>query len=237
MSNPTGDDNYTLEPLPSTLGGLPEPVEFQRTLREALNTGFARERALAGGETLLPEQSYRLHRMLGTAHDTCKGYKAAFEFGRKLVGDLQAELLSDVHGESDGVPNGGLTVPDAEGDIRLTVASSNVHTIDVEDLYSTVCASVIGTGPTGLEAYLVDMVNGDGDRAPEDLPDVLAEALTTAMRQLVALGKFEPQITKVRTFSAEVARQGDDALAAQVTAAVRTTRKLDGVKMTRKPSK
>lgn len=233
---------FSVELAPTTMGGLPEPVEFTRLFKLGIERAFAVARAELG-ENPTREDTFALHRTLAKGFELAKGYKGAFEAGRKLFGDLQAELLADAVGEQDGVPVSDLTVPDAEGDITLKVGSSNVHTIDEEGLKAAVAAQVIGRDePEGLASteimslttFVRDLVNGDASEDPERLGDVLAEALMSAMDAYAALGSFKPQVSKVREFAAEVARAGDDPLSGAVLETISTKRRLDGVTMTRK---
>jgi hypothetical protein len=244
---------FSVELAPATYGGLPEPVEFTRQFKAGIERAFAVARAELG-ESPAREDTFALHRTLAKGFELAKGYKGGFEAGRKLFADLQAELLADAVGEQDGVPTSDLTIPDAEGDITLKVGSSNVHTIDVEGLKAAVAAHVIGhdviDGPAtrqldgsptpdhyasmSFTTAVRRIVEGDSPDDPESLGEVLAEALMQAMDVYATLGAFTPQVSKVREFAAEVARQGDDPLSGAVLATIDTKRKLDGVTMARK---
>jgi len=233
---------FAVELAPISMGSLPEPVEFTRLFKLGIERAYAVAREELGPNPTA-EQTYALHRTMAKGFDLAKGYKSAFEAGRKLFSELQAELLADAVGEQDGVPNSNLTIPDAEGDITLKVGSSNVHTMDEEGLKAAVAARVIGhdrpetagsAESMSLTTFVRDLVNGDTTEDPERLGEVLAEALMTGMDTYAELGSFKPQVSKVREFAAEVARAGDDPLSGAVLATIDTKRKLDGVTMTRK---
>lgn len=248
----SNDQTFSVELAATSYGGLPDPVEFTRQFKAGIERAFSVARAELG-ENPTEEQTFALHRTMAKGFELAKGYKGGFEAGRKLFSELQAELLTDAVGEQDGVPNKGLLVPDAEGDITLKVGSSNVHTIDVEGLKAAVAAHVIGhdviDGPAtrqldgsptpdhyasmSFTTAVRRIVEGDGPEDPESLGDVLAEALMQAMDVYATLGAFTPQVSKVREFAAEVARRGDDPLSGAVLATIETKRKLDGVTMTR----
>lgn len=235
---------FSVELEAVSLGGLPEPQEFQRVFKLGIERAYAVRRAeLGDGDHVDVTASLGLHRTLAKGFELAKGYKAAFEAGRKLFADLQAELLADGVGEQDGVPNSDLLIPDVEGDITLKVGSSNVHRIELESLKAAVAAQVIGrdevdregTVLTGsLATFVRDLVNGDTAEDPERLEEILAESLMQAMDVLMDCGSYDPQVSKVRAFAAQLQRDGNDPLGAQVLATITTTRKLDGVTMSRK---
>jgi hypothetical protein len=243
MTEPT-ETPFSVELEAASLGGLPAPQEFQRVFKLGIERAYNAERAKLGdGDHVDVAESLDLHRTLAKGFELAKGYKAAFEAGRKLFDELQAELLADGVGEQDGVPNQDLLIPDPEGDITLKVGSSNVHTIELESLKAAVAAHVIGrdepdregTVLTGsLATFIRDLVNGDTAEDPERLEGILAESLMQAMDVLMECGSFEAQVSKVRAFGVQVQRDGNDPLGAQVLATITTRRKLDGVTMSRK---
>lgn len=223
----------------SILGGLPEPS----SLKAQINTwyaGMVEER----GKVHTPEDTFSVQRRLAAALEMCQRYKATFEEGRKLVAQLQEEQLIDAVGEvassvtdqPTGQPMTGLTVPDADGDIRLTLDETTTYEIDTEQLMASVCAVVIGTSQFGgLADHITDVVNGDADGVPpEQLENVLAEAFMEAQHVLLTTGKFEPQVTKVRAYADTLARRGEDGLSGVVRQAIRKKRTYKGVKMSRK---
>lgn len=234
------DERAELEPLPSIFSKLPTAKDLKRQVLEAIDGGYTLL-VEARGEVTRPEDTYEVQRRLAGAEETLRDFERAFAEGRKVINSYQKEEFELALGSREVTPRESMNVPDAEGDLRVAADTSNVHVIDVDALISACCASVIGTGAPGtsLDAWVTDVVNGDTDPYvdPEQLPDILAEALSIGMRTLIACGKFEPQVTKVRAYADTLARSGDDHLAATVNSAIDTTVKLKGVKVERKVPK
>lgn len=234
------DERAELEPLPSIFSKLPTAKDLKRQVLEAIDGGYALL-VEARGEVTRPEDTYEVQRRLAGAEETLRDFERAFAEGRKAISSHQKEEFELALGGREVTPRESMNVPDAEGDLRVAADTENVHVIDVDALISACCASVIGTGAPGtsLDAWVTDVVNGDTDPYvdPEQLPDILAEALSIGMRTLIACGKFEPQVTKVRAYADTLARSGDDHLAATVNSAIDTTVKLKGVKVERKGPK
>lgn len=229
-----------LEPLPAIFGTLPLPHLLKKAVLDAIDGGY-NDLVRARGEVTRPEDTYEVQRRLAGAEETLKEFEQAFGAGRKVINSYQKDEFELALGGREVTPRESMNVPDAEGDLRVAADTSNTYEIDVEALISSCCASVIGTGAPGtsLDAWVTDIVNGDTDPFidPETLPDVLAEALSIGMRALIACGKFEPQVTKVRAYADSLARAGDDHLAATVNSAIKQTVKLKGVKVERKAAK
>lgn len=223
-----------LDPVPTVLGGMPEPAAFARNLREAIDLGVERVRKDRAGVTCV-EDTFVLQRMLAGALEKCGDYERAFKTGRELLAQYQLEELALGKGEQDGIPNEGATIPSPEGDIRLSLDKKNTHHIDADQLRSAVTGHLVGQGLTGLAATIVDVVNGDhAEIGPDELEALLVHLVERAMDVLTSCGNFTPQVSKVRAYAKDLARQGDDALSAVVSGTVRTTTEFIGVKTTRK---
>jgi hypothetical protein len=229
-----------LEPLPSIFSKLPTASDLKKQVMAAIDGGYA-QLVEARGEVTRPEDTYEVQRRLAGAEETLKEFEQAFAAGRKVINSYQKEEFELALGGREVAPRESMNIPDAEGDLRVAADTSNTYTIDTEALISACSASVIGTGAPGtsLDSWVTDVVNGDTDPFvdPDTLPDILAEALSLGMRALIACGKFDPQVTKVRAYADTLARSGDDHLAATVNSAIGKTVKLKGVKVERKAQK
>jgi hypothetical protein len=62
----------------------------------------------------------------------------------------------------------------------------------------------------------------------------VAEAIVDALSNVGQLGKFEPQVSKVRAYAKDLARNGEDRAASIVAAAITTKTTYNGVKVERK---
>lgn len=195
---------------------MPSPVEFKRELVDRINTayyGLLAER----GEVHTPEDTFAMQRRLGAERDRFSGYQDAFKAGAALLKELQEEELVLAVGEQDGIPNGGLTIPDAEGDIRISLDAPKSYSIDIDQLV----------------AVLVGVLQ---DNAPEDHDTEYAiqYAVTETVRALRGWGKVEPQVSKVRAWAATLARAGRDKDASVVSGAISESTPYKGVRFERK---
>jgi hypothetical protein len=237
---PADEPSYQLEPVPTVLSGMPEPGQFKDTLLLAINTGYA-ELVDARGEVVSREDTFDVQRRLANSLEKCSAFAAAFTAATKLLKQYVEEELVLAVGEQDGIPVGPLKVPDALGDVSISLDQTHTYDIDVETLFSAVAATVSTPGVENaghdLAETVTAIVEGDHARGPADLPDVLAQAMIDAQRKLTTCGKFTPQVSKVRAYAAEIARQGSDPLAAVVSAAITKTTEHKGVKITRKGTK
>lgn len=197
---------------------MPSPHNLRLVLEDELTRRIQAMRE-ERGEVQLPEDTFPLVRALAASEELLADYSAAF---RKAVSTVRQELeqeLIEAQGEQDGQPNGGMTVPDPRGDVRLSLDTSNDYDIDLDALRNAVCAMASSSPPLATLGM-----------------DVNARAAIAdyAVRLMLELGKFDPQVSKVRSFAAELSRNGDDSLAATVTSAIRKTSRYKGVKTTRK---
>jgi len=218
----------TLRPLHHLTANLPDPNALKWSLREQLETAYQAALELRG-EAQLPEDTYDIQRALAAATDALKAYSGVFYDLRRYVSQLVEEQLIDAVGEQTrmasqagidgepeytgtGTPNQGLRIPDPAGDVVLSLDNANSYDFDVEQLI----AAVVSAAMT--------------EHLTEDLPAVLERTLRT----FLALGKFDPQVSKVRDYARQRARQGDDQAASVITSAIRKTVTYKGVKYERK---
>lgn len=222
-----------LDPLPAVLTGMIEPQTLKRRILQAVQEGYA-TLSEGRGEVTVPEDTFATQRALATAGETLKGYAEAFTAGAKMVTTLQEEELVEAVGEDAGVAREGLTVPDAEGDIRIAPRYENEWQGDVDQLV-TLVATVALTGPNGrpVADFVRAVVEGD-ERTPEELEDILHSIVLGSLRQLIKTGKFSPQVSKVKTYAAELSRNGRDDLAAVARSSLTKTSVYKGVTVTRK---
>lgn len=206
--------------VPALVDGLREPTELKRALRERVQLAYstlARER----GEVHVPEDTFDMQRRLGGAHDLFKGYQAAFAEVVKLLKQLMEEELLEAVGEQDGIPNQGLTVPDTEGDIRLSRDEPKVYEIDLDQLMAVLVSALQNEASKRGEVENLGLVDWT----------VHATAMT-----MLSWGKFEPQVSKVRAYAATLARNGDDRASSIVSGAITEKNPYKGVKFERRKS-
>lgn len=204
-------------------GVLPEAHDLIGLMRLRLESLVAEERARRG-EVLAPEDTYEALRRLASLHEGLTGYARAFQtIAKEVLGYVQDDLESAV-GEQDGIPVSGLDVPDPDGTtVRVHVdLTSQGYTFDLDALLTAVAAETL--------AWLDRSEDGE---EVVDPPVILRHALDL----LLTLGKFEPQVSKVRAFAQEVARH-DPKAASTVTRGIRKRNpRFGGVKLERKQPK
>lgn len=200
-------------------GTMPEAHDLIGLLRQRLDAITAQEREQRG-EVMAPEDTYALVRRLAGLHEGLTGYAHAFQtIAREALGYIQDDLELAV-GEQGGIPMSGLSVPDSDGttvQVDVDVASGG-YAFDLEALLTAVVAETL--------AWLDQTDDGDNVVDP---PEILRHALDL----LLTLGKFEPQVTKVRTFAAEVARQDAKAASTITRGIKKNTPRFRGVKINR----
>lgn len=209
--------------VPALVDGLRHPTELQRLLKEQVQQAYmtlSRQR----GPVHVPEDTWDMLRRIGSAYDLFKGYQAAFGDVVKLLRQLAEEELVEAVGEQDGIPNQGMTVPDAEGDIRLSRDEPKTYEIDVDQLVA-VLVSTLET-----EHALVFPGGGVTDAEPVEL------IVKQTIEAVLSWGKFEPQVSKVRAYAATLARNGDDQGSSIVSGAITVQNPYKGVKFERTKS-
>lgn len=230
---------------PGALARVTHDFPDHRTLAAAL-----RERVDAAvlqlrderGDVHAVEDVYPLVRWGQATAEKLNDYARAFAgAAAHLTGYVSDELVEAV-GENDGVPARNLVVPDVDGtDIHLTAQTSNVYTIDADNVLAAACADLVrDTDMAGeLAAVLVRLysvavpIPEDAEQAVYDEAEgLLVRFLLAAVERARELGKLDLQVSKVRAFGKDVARR-DTTLAATVTTSVRSTTKFSGVKVER----
>jgi hypothetical protein len=213
---------------------LPAPADLKDTLRLELSRHVTAERA-ARGDVTQPEDVSPLVRALARAKDAFGEYANAFSSAAALAKKELDEELTQAVGEKDGVPMGNLTVPDLDGtDIRFGLNFTNSHAINEQ----TVLAAIVGN-------LIDDMIGNEpvqDDGETDDDYDSrywrwFQHVVERAITDVLAVGSYSMQVSKVKAFSATLAGQGKDTLAAVVRGAINTTRAYGGIKMERKTRK
>lgn len=209
-------------PAVAALASLPAPATLKRSLAELLQRNYLEATSLRGA-VHVPEDTYAIQRQLAGVLELFAEYATAFGQLRKLVADLQQEELVEAVGEQQGRPNQGIMVPDPEGDFRLGPAFANSYTIDLEQLIA-----VVAIRSPELNA-LTDQLTG----APLKAADWDVDLAKTAIWLLLGMGKFDPQVSKVRAYADGLSREGRDDLASILKGAIQKTRDYKGVKFER----
>lgn len=202
-----------LQPFAEGVRGLPDPTDLRKALRAAVDRAYLAS-VTARGEVTRPEDTFDVQRSLAAVRELFTDYARVFSDMRKLIGQLQEEQLIDAVGEQAGVPNQPITVPDPEGDVRLGLQLDKVYSFDTEQLITVVATQIGGQAES---------------TAARD-----AGLAMSAIRTFLSLGKFEPQVTKVKGYAAELARDGHDDLASVVSGTIRDFTTYKGIKFERK---
>jgi hypothetical protein len=207
------------------LADLPDPRELGRIVKERVQLAYAEFFRLRG-EVEQAEDTFDLQRRLQDAHEKLSDYSRAFKDAAVVVRQLQQEELVEAVGEQDGIPTSGLTIPTAGGDIVVKPDVTNDNVIDADQV-RTVIAAQAARNIMHVDLALV-----------EDVETTLAELLDEAFGHLLACGKWEPQITKVKATADAFSRAGDDPMAGVLRATI-TKRRVyhDRVKVERKNPK
>lgn len=221
---------------PEMITGLPAPTDFRRMLIEKLEADIAAVR-FERGDVTQPEDTYALVRQL-TEYEELAG-----EYARHLTGavkiarqEREEELITAV-GEQAGVPNGGLTVPAANGDIRLSLDHDNTHVVDQEILFSAVAGHLLADPDSIQDLIQLAVAAAVVPDEADILEQFLADMLIHAQRKLTQLGNFKGQISKVQAFAKEQARGGADGVAGMLNSSITTTTNYKGVKASRTQEK
>lgn len=222
-----------LVPLPDAVRALPAPDMIGDALKRELSTRVTAERS-ARGDVHQPEDTFALVRALDRAHGLLTEYAHQFSQAAALARkELDNELYAAV-GDSDGVPNGPLVVPDGDRNIRLAPDHGNSHDIDTGQVTAVAVARALAITRDTEPVQRDDESDADYfDRYEVWLTGVIM----TALRLVHSLGGFTMQVSKVRAFAAELAAQELDSLSAVVTGAIGTKRRYRGVKHERKERK
>jgi hypothetical protein len=220
---------------------LPSPADFAKALREWLESQIVAVRSERGDVTAA-EDTYALVRSLQGAREAFADYSRAFA---KVAGiaaqEIENELLEAV-GDNDGIPMASLNVPDTDGTtIKLGRNMPNAHTIDVDPIFGALALYLLNT--TEIQQDVLNAATSvllSEDLIPTaraDFGDVLSRMMIVAMEEILKVGSFSPQISKVKALATQLAGLGQDDLAATVSHAVRTKKEYKGVTITREQPK
>lgn len=225
---PAGTD---VAPLDQMVNSLPEPTLFRQRILAAARERYALLVA-EQGDVHDEADTWQAQRDLTQAREVAKLYASTFTAVAKEIGSFQQDQLERVPGTPERV-----VIPDADGDIIVAQDLYNEHTIDVTELQAAVCAVVLADG--ALDSVIDVVENADSEYSQREwLGGILAQMLIAAQAHLVSMGKFDPQVTKVREFAKQQARTGADGLAAVIAGTITTKRKArDQAKFSRKEAK
>jgi hypothetical protein len=214
-------------------GRLPTARSIRAELRTQLNGAVLAERNRRG-EVHQPEDTWGMQRSLASVIEVCGEYSRAFADAAKEARQIAEEELIEAVGEQDGTPNQGMTVPDAEGDVKISLDTRNGYEIATDALYSAVAFAQLLGGDLVNSVVASVSTEFETPEIGKETEGILAEAMARAMAELCTLGKFEPQVSKVRVFAKELAREpGGDGVSATVTSAIKKTTQYRGVKIER----
>jgi hypothetical protein len=218
------DDPMSLETLASR---LPDPAEFRRQALRAVREQYAA--AVEGREVHTPEDTFDVQRQLARTRELAKQYASTFSAVDKELATFQRDQL-------EALPTGveRLAVPDADGDLVVQLDQSHTYTFDEGQLLAAVAASLLG------DAVLSELISAvedapSPDKQADGLADRVAVLLIAMVETVAAMGQLKMQVTKVRAFADQLARNGDTALAGVVRATIlKSTETKPGAKFTRK---
>lgn len=250
MTDPTPDPTpdpipraltATLRPLHHLTANLPDPEALRWSLRSQLEDAYQAAVELRG-QAHTPEDTYDIQRALAAATDHLKAYGSVFYQLRQYVGQLVEEQMIDAVGEQTrmasavgidgepeysgtGTPNQGLRIPDGAGDVVLSLDNTTSYTFDLDQIL----AVLVGIAVADLGALIWP------DRLVEpDMYGKLAELIEGTLRDLLDLGKFDAQVSKVKARAAKLARAGDDQAASVLNGTIRKKTIYKGIKYERK---
>jgi hypothetical protein len=220
-------DAAELEPV---LQRFPTHHELAEALRGGANETMARLRRERGA-VHRQEDIYATGRWMMATVERLEDYGRAFASAAATIKAYAEEELLEAVGEQDGIPTQNLTIPSADGDVQLTRKIQNEHDIDTDDVFTALAFAI-------LEEYRgTEPAQGGQESDAEYVAtyeEWMAEMLVTAMRRSTGLVNYKPLVTKVRELATDLARAGQDSVAATVRDAIRTKKKLTGVDLSRK---
>lgn len=216
------DDLVTLE---TVVGQLPNPVEFRRRAFDAAREGYAR--LVDDQQVHTPEDTFEAQRMLTRTRELCKQFASTFTAVDKELAGFQRDQL-------ELLPGGPtvLKVPDVEGDVTVQLDTANRYAFDEGQLLTAVAAATCGAGVDALISLVESAA--DVEEQQSRVSDMLAVLVVGAVEQVAALGKLGLQVTKVRAFADQLARDGELGLSGVVRDAIIKETDIKGVKYTRK---
>lgn len=218
---------------------LPSTPDLRRTLRRGLDSVLSEGYAARGGqEVKKPEDAYPLLRALGALSETMRDYGRAFTEAAREVEARAGDDLIEMYGEQDGVANDNASVPDTDGTtLKVSVDYLNEYAFDVDALINAVITEAVGNPRDTIRKGLAVMYQaefaGDAEKSVEHLCWVLSEVV----QRVLALGKFQPQVTKTRALAKLLSTRGLDGVASTVADATTKTVRNKGVKIVREQPK
>lgn len=223
-----------LVPLPPQIQGIPSPRDVGTMLvaNLAVRVHHARQ---ARGTTRQPEDVYALVRSLGGAKEMLEDYARSFTTAATEAKHWIDEELIEAVGEHDGIPRSGLKVPDTDGtDLHLTLNTPNSHTID----QPAVIAAIIGNTLAATRDTEPDNLPGEDYDAYRDRYEAwMVHVIERVVDQVLAVGSYSMQVSKVNAYAVALAGEGEDHLAGVVRGSVTTTSNYRGIKVERKERK
>jgi hypothetical protein len=224
---PAGGEVASLE---SIAGTLPDPVDFRRRVLEAARRSYAD--AVDGQEVHTVEDTFEVQRMLAKTRELARQYASTFTAVDKALAEFQRDQL-----ELLPAGPGAVKIPDAEGDVTVQLDQTNSYSFDEEQLSSVIAAEMM---PPDMLLHLINLIE-DAQDEHQQLNDVaawLAEMITSVIGRVRSLGNVTVQVTKVRAFADQLARDGQLGLSGVVRdAIIKTTTTKPGAKFTRKEAK
>lgn len=216
---------------------LPSTKDLRTVLREGLDAIQAEEYAARGGaEVAKPEDAYALLRRFAAVEETAVDYSRAFGDFAKEVRERSGEQLSIMYGEQNGIPNADASVPDADGTtIKVKRQHENRYSFDLDSIISG--AVVLMLADPDVNEALTEMFQAEFRGDAQTSVSALSWVLGEAVRRVLATGKFEAQVTKVKKLADDAAKSGDDKLASTVTGAIDKKTRLKGITLDREQPK
>lgn len=222
------------------LNQLPTPREFGQIVQARVDAEIIRMRE-ERGEVAAAADVYPLVRGLYSASEQLGEYATALnKVTTSIKQELEEELMAIPGNEQDGIPVSGAVVPDLDGtDIKLALDSKTERNFDLDSL---IAVSVAEKVSADLVQQLSDIVvssyeQDDWVDNEFKLTQILAEAVESTVRRVLALGNFTPQVTKVRAYAKEAAGAGDDSSASVIQGAMRERKVYTGIKVSREERK
>lgn len=233
MSEPTEEQGLTLHDGRQ----LPATPDLRRTLRLGLEQVLTEEYAARGGQEVeKPEDAYRTLRRLGGMSETARDYSRAFvDFAREVEARAGDDLIA-MHGEDDGIPKGSASVPDLDGTtLKIKPDYLNEYEFDVDALISAAIASLLEQ--EAVRGQVGKMFQAEFSGEAERSVELLVDVMTMAVSNVLALGKFQPQVTKTRALAKMLSGWGQDAVASTIGDATTKIVKHKGTKIEREQPK
>lgn len=229
LTDDTGEV-VTVLPLPKALGEM---------IQGHVERDVQRHRAALAtrGGMIGPHDLFEPMRHVQEAVELAADYASSFKRLADRLTQLLEELAADAVGaDNDGKPVKGLTVPDADGDIKVTPGFRNTYSIQPQQVLPAFAAMF---AEAHVDAVTQRHLNALAQDTPADvyraeIGAAIAEAITEALLAAEQLGKFELQVSKVRAYADDLSRNGHDSAASVVASAIHKDRSYAGLKVERK---